>query len=318
MIGDTDSSKGKFENCDESAGPGDERGASVDSRASSDGAPPLAKLSSDDAVLADMNSSAASRSQPRLRAVIADDEPLARERLRSYLLRDTDMVIVQECIDGVEAIEAVRTHRPDLLFLDIEMPGADGFEVLQTAGIDKIGGVIFVTAFDQHALRAFEYHAIDYLLKPFTQERFEEALAHAKALLRTDSPEALRDQLAAMLGDLKSPSEYLTRLVVKSDGRIMLLRVEKIEWIEAAGNYVTLHVGGSSYLIRQTMNDIESRLDPKQFLRIHRSAIVNVESIKEMEPLFHGDFSVLLTSGKRLSLSRNYRDRIPPELGFSL
>lgn len=265
-----------------------------------------------------MNASGSNRIQPKLRAIIADDEPLARERLRACLARDNDIEIVAECADGVEAIEAIDRHRPDLLFLDIEMPGASGFDVLQAVGVDRATGVIFVTAYDQHALRAFEYHAIDYLLKPFSTERFEEALAHAKARLRTEPPDVLKEQLLSLLGDIKGSSSYLKRVVVKTDGRIVLLRVEKIEWIEAAGNYVTLHAGSASYLIRQTMNDIESRLDPKQFLRIHRSTIVNVEFIKEMEPLFHGDLSVHLTNGQRLSLSRNYRDRIPPELGISL
>ncbi|HTY60614.1 MAG TPA: LytTR family DNA-binding domain-containing protein [Bacteroidota bacterium] len=251
----------------------------------------------------------------KIRTLIVDDEPLARDKIRMFLERDPEIEIIGECVDGVHAVRSIEESSPDLLFLDIQMPGKDGFEVLRTVGVDRVAAVIFVTAYDEHALRAFEFHALDYLLKPFAANRFQDALARAKTQLLAEPAEPFKKQLMTLLGSVDGESRYITRLVVKTGGRIVFLKVEEIDWIEAAGNYLTLHVGTSSHLIRETMNDLESRLDPAQFLRIHRSTIVNIDRIKEMQPLFHGDFTVMLMNGTRLMLSRNYKSRLPRHLG---
>jgi two-component system LytT family response regulator len=243
-----------------------------------------------------------------------DDEPLALEKLRMLLQRDPEIEIIGECKDGVRAISAIQQNAPDLLFLDIQMPGADGFEVLRKIGVDRIPAVVFVTAYDQHALRAFEFHALDYLLKPFAATRFQQALGRAKTQLQSGDDGEVSRQILSLLDDLHAPEKHFKRLVVKTGGRIMFLRVEEIDWIEASGNYVTLHVASASYLIRQTMNDLEASLNPQQFLRIHRSTIVNIDRVKELQPLFHGDFAMILQNGTRLTLSRNYRNRIPGDL----
>jgi len=251
----------------------------------------------------------------KIRTLIVDDEPLARDKIRMFLERDPEIEIIGECVDGVRAVASIEESNPDLLFLDIQMPGKDGFEVLRTVGVDRVAAVIFVTAYDEHALRAFEFHALDYLLKPFAANRFQDALTRAKLQLRSEPAGPFKKQLTTLLGSVDGDSRYIKRLVVKTGGRIVFLKVEEVDWIEAAGNYLTLHVGTSSHLIRETMNDIESRLDPSQFLRIHRSTIVNIDRIREMQPLFHGDFTVILMNGTRLMLSRNYKSRLPRHLG---
>ena len=251
----------------------------------------------------------------KIRTLIVDDEPLARDKIRMFLERDPEIEIIGECVDGVHAVASIEESNPDLLFLDIQMPGKDGFEVLRTVGVDRVAAVIFVTAYDEHALRAFEYHALDYLLKPFAANRFQDALTHAKSQLLSEPESPFKKQLMTLLGSVDGDSRYIRRLVVKTSGRIVFLKVEEVDWIEAAGNYLTLHVGAASHLIRETMNDLESRLDPAQFLRIHRSTIVNIDRIREMQPLFHGDFTVILMNGTRLMLSRNYKSRLPRHLG---
>ncbi len=254
-------------------------------------------------------------SAQRIRTLIVDDEPLARDKIRMFLERDPEIEIIGECVDGVHAVASIEESSPDLVFLDIQMPGKDGFEVLKTVGVDRVAAVIFVTAYDEHALRAFEFHALDYLLKPFAANRFQDALARAKTQLLTEPQEPFKKQLMTLLGSVDGDTRYIRRLVVKTGGRIVFLKMEEIDWIEAAGNYLALHVGTMSHLIRETMNDLESRIDPAQFLRIHRSTIVNIDRIREMQPLFHGDFTVILTNGTRLMLSRNYRSRFPRHLG---
>jgi two-component system LytT family response regulator len=251
----------------------------------------------------------------KIRTLIVDDEPLARDKIRMFLERDPEIEIIGECVDGVHAVASIEESNPDLLFLDIQMPGKDGFEVLRTVGVDRVAAVIFVTAYDEHALRAFEYHALDYLLKPFAANRFQDALTHAKSQLLSEPESPFKKQLMTLLGSVDGDSRYIRRLVVKTSGRIVFLKVEEVDWIEAAGNYLTLHVGAASHLIRETMNDLESRLDPAQFLRIHRSTIVNIDRIREMQPLFHGDFTVMLMNNTRLMLSRNYKSRLPRHLG---
>lgn len=249
-------------------------------------------------------------SASRLRTLIVDDEPLARDKIRMLLAKDREIEIVGECANGHEAIEAIEKESPDLLFLDIQMPGVDGFGVLESVGPERVPGVVFVTAYDEHAIHAFEVHALDYLLKPFAQKRFNEALVRAKDQLRKHSGGGLSQQLLALLGDLHGAPKYLERLVVKSSGRVFFMKVNEVDWIEAAGNYVNIHAANETHLLRETMNGIEMHLDPKRFVRIHRSTLVNIERIKELSPLFHGDYVVTLMNGTRLTMSRSYRSKL--------
>jgi two-component system, LytTR family, response regulator len=237
-----------------------------------------------------------------VRIVIADDEPLARKTIRLLARRDPDVEIVAECRNGEEAVDAVREHKPDLLFLDIQMPRLDGFDVLEILG-DEAPAIVFVTAYDQYAIRAFEVHAIDYLLKPFTDERFEKALARAKDLvLRNDAEREKQTRLTA------SHRAFTQRFMVRSAGRIVFLKAGEIDWIEAADYYARLHAGASAYLLRESMNDLEARLDPNAFVRIHRSAIVNLDRVREMRPLFRGELTVVLHDGTQLRMSRGRRE----------
>ena len=251
----------------------------------------------------------------KIRALVVDDEPLARERVLTLLQQETDVEVVGECSDGGQAVSAIQQHSPDLVFLDVQMPGCDGFEVIQNIGIDRMPMVIFVTAYDQYALRAFEVHALDYLLKPFGKERFRETLKHAREELERQRAGDLGRRLLALVNDVKPEPPRVDRLVVKSGGRVFFLRTEEIDWIEAAGNYVRLHLGSENHLFRETMNRMESRLDTRRFARIHRSRIVNTERIKELQPWFNGDYVVILRDGTRLTLSRGYRERLQERLG---
>ncbi|HEX8072788.1 MAG TPA: LytTR family DNA-binding domain-containing protein [Pyrinomonadaceae bacterium] len=254
---------------------------------------------------------------PRLRALIVDDEPFARERVRRLLAADEEIEIVGECADGLAAVRAVAEYAPDLLFLDIQMPGKDGFAVLEELGRARAPVVIFLTAYDQYAVRAFEACALDYLLKPFDEERFERALARAKAQLRrADGGEAAEPTAALMepASSARGPAP-LERVVVKTGGRIFFLKTSEVDWIEAYGNYVRLHTGATAYLLREPLSSLEAQVDPRRFLRIHRSALVNVERIREMQPMFHGQYIVILHDGTRLTLSRRYRSKLQKSLG---
>ncbi len=246
----------------------------------------------------------------KIRTLIVDDEPLACERLRGFLSAEADLEIVGECADGQAAVEAIERDQPDLLFLDVQMPELDGFGVLEAAKPVRPPVVIFTTAFSQHALKAFEVHALDYLLKPFDRDRVRVALDRARAHLRQSQAGVLNEKLAALLAEMRPPTQTTDRLVVKTSGRVMLVRTADIDWIEAADNYVSLHVGPEVHMLRETMAAIEARVDPKLFLRISRSTIVNLERIKELQPMFHGDYTVILRNGTRLSLSRSYRDKV--------
>jgi two-component system LytT family response regulator len=243
-----------------------------------------------------------------IRCLIADDEPLARERLRTLLREEPDMEIVAECPDGPKTVAAVHKHAPDLLFLDVQMPALDGFGVLEALPAEKIPVLIFVTAYDQYALQAFEAQALDYLLKPFDRERFRKALRRARDQVRRRHESGINPRVIELLESLQARKKYADRLVVRAAGRVWFLRVEEIDWIEAAGNYVKLHAGKEAHLLRETMNAMEARLDPATFRRIHRSTIVHLERIKEMHPWFKGDYVVILRDGTRLTLSRNYRE----------
>lgn len=250
----------------------------------------------------------------KMTVVIADDEPLARDRLTSLLSAEPDAEIVAMCRDGEEAARAIGEHRPDLVLLDIQMPRMDGFDVIRTVGADRMPMVIFVTAYDQHAIRAFDVRAIDYLLKPFDRERFAGALQRARAQIEAQANGELSRRLVTLMADLKRDSSRSDRLVVKSGGRLFFLRADEIDWIEAAGNYVRLHVGEQSHLLRETMNAIEGRLDRERFFRIHRSRIVNVERIQEMQPWLNGEYSLVLKTGTRLTISRGYREKLQQRL----
>jgi len=251
----------------------------------------------------------------KIRALIVDDEPLARERIRALLEAEGDVEIVAECRDGVEAVEALRRDPPDLVFLDVQIPEVDGFEVIERVGVDRMPAVVFVTAYDQYALQAFEVHAVDYLLKPFDQDRFQKALHQARRAVQSRPNGDVDQRLLALLQDLKAPRGHLERLVVKSSGRLFFLRAEEIDWIESSGNYVSVHVANECHLLRETMSGIEAKLDPARFIRIHRTAIVNIDRIKELQPLFHGEYEVVLRSGATLTLSRGYRDRLESLIG---
>jgi two-component system LytT family response regulator len=246
----------------------------------------------------------------RIRALIVDDEPLAREGLRRLLEEDHEVECVGECADGPSAVQAVREKLPDLLFLDVQMPEMDGFEVLRSLDESTLPMVIFVTAFEEHAIHAFEVHALDYLLKPPDPQRFREAVARAKAELQHRGRKAVISRILGMLGSLRPASAGTDRIMLKSGGRITFLRVEEIEWVEAQGDYVCLHTPGKKHLLREKISVLEEQLSPAQFLRIHRSTIVNVNRIKEMQPLYHGDYAVLLQDGTRLTLSRSFRDKV--------
>ena len=253
----------------------------------------------------------------KIKTLIVDDEPLARRNLRVLLEKDPQIEIVDECRNGREAVKAINTMSPDLIFLDIQMPEMDGFDVLERVGPEHIQAIIFVTAFDHYALKAFDVHALDYLLKPFDDERFVHALQRAKSQIEARQMNKLTQRLLALLEGRESDRKvslqqknYLTRLMIKVSGRVVLLKVDEIDFIEADGNYAKLHVGRKSHLLREKMHDLEERLDPAQFVRIHRSVIVNLDRIKEMHPHFNGDYIVVLEDGRKLRLSRTRRENL--------
>jgi two-component system LytT family response regulator len=252
----------------------------------------------------------------RIRTMVVDDEPIARARVLSLLNDEADIEIVRECSSGAEAVSAITEISPDLIFLDVQMPEMDGFDVARAFEPDRMPAVVFVTAFDHYALRAFEIQAADYLLKPFSTQRFKLALSHARDQLAQRQASTLGRQLMALLPEMsRRQSPARDRLVVKSSGRVYFVPTADIDWCEAAGNYVCLHVGAQSHLVRETMAHLESHLDPQQFVRIHRSTIVNVDRIQELRSSFNGEHVVLLRGGTRLTLSRGYRDALQARLG---
>ena len=250
------------------------------------------------------------RPQSPIRTLIVDDEPLGRERIRMLLQDDPEVLLVGECKDGHEAVEAIKAQQPDLVFLDVQMPELDGLGVIRTIGIAHMPAVIFVTAFDEYAVHAFEVHALDYLLKPFDIERFAEAFERAAELIRHRQKTDLDRRLARLLDDLKPAAKGLERLMIKTQQRIYFIRTDEVDWIEAAGNYVRLHVGGKTHLLRQTMNALERQLDPNRFLRIHRSTIVNIDRVRDLHRMFNGEYEVRLYDGTTLTLSRGYRSQL--------
>lgn len=249
-----------------------------------------------------------------IRALIVDDEPLARERIRQLLRAEPDVQCAGECSSGSDAVNAIARLDPDLVFLDVQMPECDGFEVLRSLHDRKLPAIIFVTAYDKYALRAFEVHAIDYLLKPFRQSRFESAVERAREQIRF-ARGGSTGQLLALLEDLRQapPPE---RFIVKSGGDVIFLRPDEIDYIEAADNYLNVHAGKESLLLRETMQRMEKRLDPRKFLRIHRSTIVNLERIHKLRAGAVGEQLVILRDGRRLTLSRTYRDQMQQRLAI--
>src|SRR5215813_7885208 len=253
-----------------------------------------------------------------IRTLIVDDEVLARDRLRDLLRDDPEIEIVGECRNGREAIKAIQEHSPDVVFLDVEMPGIDGFGVISALEASPIPAIVFVTAYDQYAVKAFEVFAVDYLLKPFDQERFEVALARAKKHIAAEGGETMTRRILDALEQINSKPQHLERLVIKMNGHVFFIKADEIDWLEAEGNYVRLHAGKESYLLRDTITALEKQLDPKVFVRVHRSAIVNIDRIKEMQPWFHGEYRIILREGVELTLSRNYKDKLHGVLGRSL
>ena len=256
----------------------------------------------------------------KIRTLIVDDEPLARRTIRNLLAEDPDIEVIDECGGGAEAVESIRRRPPDLLFLDIQMPGMDGFDVLSRIELERISAVIFVTAYDAYALKAFEVHALDYLLKPFTDERFREALARAKSHVELREAKGLAESLRAFLrgradeeAAVAPPGKkggYLTRFMVKAGGRVLFINPSDVDWIEADNYYIKLHVGGRAHLLRLSMKELEERLDPKTFWRTHRSAIINLDRVKELQQHPSGEYVVVLRDGTELKLSRARRERL--------
>ncbi|HEV8483020.1 MAG TPA: LytTR family DNA-binding domain-containing protein [Blastocatellia bacterium] len=254
----------------------------------------------------------------RVRALIVDDEPLARRRVRRLLASDPDVEIVGDCSNGREAIAAIDARSADLVFLDAQMPEVDGFQVLEALNGARVPLIIFVTAYDRYAIKAFEVNALDYLVKPFDRRRFQAAVGRAKDRLRLETGGEIERRALAVLNQLEAKSHYVDRLVIKAGGRVHFVTASAVDWIEAEGKYVRLHIGKESHLLREGIGSIEARLDPKQFLRIHRSTVVNLDRIKQLDPWFNGEYRVLLRDGTLLMLSRGFKRKLTDVFGSPL
>ena len=251
-----------------------------------------------------------------LRVAIVDDEPPARARLRRLLKGQADIEVVAECGDGAAAVHAIESLQPDLVFLDVQMPELDGFEVLGALEVARLPAVIFVTAFDKYALRAFEVHALDYVVKPVEPERFARALAHARQ--RIIERRSTDDGVSNLIRQLVRERSHLARIPVRSEGRVKVIDLGEVDWLSAADNYVTLHVGRHNYLVRDTLSALEARLDANAFVRVHRSSIVRLDRIEELVPDLHGDYRIRLKNGAVVPMSRTYRARIENRFGRRL
>jgi two-component system LytT family response regulator len=249
-----------------------------------------------------------------MRALIVDDEPLARTALLRLLNRNTDVSVIGQCSDGESAAQAIRQLQPDLVFLDVQMPEMDGFQVVESIGVEQMPVTVFVTAFDRYAIRAFDANAVDYLLKPFAPDRLSRAVSRAHDRCQGRHDKETAQQLFSLLGS-RNQSDYVRRLAVASGGRIVFVSVADIDWIEAEGNYARLHVGGRVYDVRETLHALMEKLDPREFIRIHRSTIVNMHRIREVQPWFQGSHIVLLQNGEELRMSRYQRDAVARLLG---
>lgn len=253
-----------------------------------------------------------------IRVLVADDEAPARQRLMDLLQKDPHVATVLEASNGQIAVEIIEREAPDLVFLDVQMPELDGLEVIEAVGADAMPLTVFVTAYDQHAIRAFEANALDYLLKPYSDERLEAALCRAKARHDDRTIREFGRSVLRMISTRRPTGHYLDRLVVKSAGSTRFIRVVEIDWIEGAGVYVNLHVTGKELLYRAALNELAEGLDPMRFVRVHRSAIVNIDSILELQPISHGEFDLVLKDGHRCRVSRTYRSLLEERLGQSL
>ncbi len=247
--------------------------------------------------------------------LIVDDEPLARERIAGFLEAEEDLELIGMCGDGRSAVQAIRELKPELVFLDVQMPELDGIGVLMELGPDAWPELIFTTAYSEYAVQAFEFSAIDYLLKPFDQERFRAAVEKFRTKRAAPERDGSSARIESLIERLDEVTGGKTRLLVKSAGKILFVRFEEIDYIQAAGNYVRVHVGTKEHLRRETMSGIEGILDPGRFLRIHRSTIVNLDRVQELQPLFHGEYAVLLRDGTQLTMSRGYREKLQERLG---
>ena len=254
-----------------------------------------------------------------IRVLVADDELPARQRLIDLLKRDQQIARVVEAADGETAVQMIQDQHPDVLFLDVQMPELDGLGVIDVIGAAQMPLTVFVTAYDLHAIRAFEANALDYLLKPFSDERFEATMARVKSRLDERSLRDFGHRVMKMVSSAPAvPERKLDRLVVKSGGTTRFIRAIDIDWIEAAGVYVTLHVAGKELLYRAALNDLAEKLDPRRFVRVHRSALINIESVVQLEPISHGEFEAVLRDGSRTRVSRTYRGQLEKRLGQTL
>jgi two-component system LytT family response regulator len=243
-----------------------------------------------------------------LKILIVDDEPPARKKIHSFLAKERGVGVIVEAANGVEAAGLISEGRPDLVFLDIQMPGMNGFEMIEAVGAENMPVVIFVTAYDQYALEAFEVQAVDYLLKPFDQERFHKSFQRAvkQVEARTDNVAVLK----RLLAEIGQEKKYLQRIMVNSGSRFFFIKAHEIIYISAEEKYINLHTDKGTHLIRETMSHVEERLDPSKFVRTHRSYLVNIDFIKEMQPCSHGDYLAILKNGAKLPISRRYRERL--------
>lgn len=248
--------------------------------------------------------------ETKIHALIIDDEPLARSRIRRLLTAEPDIEVAGECGNGSEAVQFLKHQQADLIFLDVQMPGMDGFAVLQALPQERIPAVVFVTAYDEHALRAFDVHALDYLLKPFDRRRFHETLRRVREHISHLRNGEVNQRLFALLENLGRRKSAVDRMAIRSNGHVLFIRTSNIDWIEAADNYVCLHCGADTHVVRDTLSALANRLDAGRFIRIHRSTVVNVDRIARLQPWFRGDYRVLLHDGTQLTLSRGYRDRL--------
>jgi two-component system LytT family response regulator len=246
----------------------------------------------------------------RIRTIIVDDEPIARRHIRSLLGEHPEIEIIGECGNGPDAIAAIRKEHPELVLLDIQMPEIDGFGVVKEIGADRMPVVVFVSAFDEYALAAFEAHALDYIMKPVKRDRFHQTIRRAVEQIGQRGGGDLRGSLGRLLERIEAERRFPSRLAIKTEGRMLFLKASEIDWIETDGDLVKFHVGPQTYLHRTTLTRLEERLSPKLFLRIHRSIVVNVERVRELQPWFQGDYVLILADGTRLTSGRSYRERV--------
>jgi two-component system LytT family response regulator len=258
------------------------------------------------------------RGSEGLCVLVADDEAPARQRIIDLLRSDSEVAAIREASDGFSAVDILQNQKPDLVFLDVQMPEMTGLEVIAEVGAERMPLTVFVTAYDAHAIRAFEANALDYLLKPFSDERFERTMARVSTRMDERSAREFGQRLLGMVSGAPAANRPLDRLVVKSGGTIRFVRVSDLDWIEAAGVYANLHIGGKELLYRAALNELSERLDPVRFVRVHRSAIVNIESVLRLEPISHGEFEAILRDGSRQRISRTYRRQLEKRLGQSL